>query len=145
DYFEQLFAKLRCIPGGDFALADDAGEWRPHLRAIQLLPGGDYACSGRFEIALLGVALGLGIFQLLDGDNTALAQCGHALELPLSLLESVLGSALGRLGGGQGVTDRSVVEAHEQIPAFDRVAVFLENLEHYSRNLGLQVGPSLRL
>ncbi len=145
DDLHEFLADGRGVSRGDLAVADQAVKRRAHFGALQLLACQHGTRLGRLQVALRVVAADLGVLDLLRGGHPGAAQRRHALELALGLLERLGRRAAGRLGGGERVADRRVVQAHQQVAAPDVVAVLLEDLQDHRIDLGAQVGAPLRL
>ncbi len=142
DDLHQLLAHRCRIARRDLAVADDAVEGRAHFRAVQLLARGHHARARRCAFALRAVAPDLDVLELLRRDHPRLAQLEHALVLTLGLFVGLRGSARRRLRGRQAVADGSLVEAHQQVAAPDRIAVLLEHGQHHRGHFRAQVGAA---
>ena len=134
------------VAGGDLALADDAVEGRAHLGAAQLLArrrrrAPRAAASSLCALLRRTSASSSACTEVMpwraasSGARTWRSACSKRLRR----------RARRRLGRAQAVADRGVVQAHQQIAAAHRLAVFLQHLQHHGRHLGAQVGALLRL
>jgi hypothetical protein len=95
---------------------------------------------GGRDFALGAVAAHFGVVQGLGRGHARGAQGLQALELAGRLLEGLAGGALGFVGRHQAVADRGLVELDQHVAALDRLAIFLEHLQHHGRDFGAQVG-----